>query len=666
MGERQVGRRLPSSCWPRASGSAAERRPEWDDPAVIRVNAEKAHATFTAYPSAELAKRGEPSASPWFLSLDGEWRFQRSPSPANAPRASSSRPTTTRLAEDPRSLQLADRRLWTPIYTNIRYPFDFDLKAPRVPRDNNPVGSYRRSFVVPEGWAGRRVHLQFGGVDSAFYLWVNGRKVGYSEDSRLPAEFDVTAFLKPGPTCWPRRSIAGATVVPRGPGHVPTERHLQGRLPVEQRRPARPGFRGPRGSRLRLPGRDARREGLREQRGQRPSRGEPDPGAERRLGQGCRSSAEAPLRGGRGRARRRRVRVPVAAPRRWTAETPNLYRHAPDPRGLGRPGPRGDPVPRRAFARSRSATAGCWSTAGPSSSRAWTATSTTPTPGHHVSRDLMIRDIELMKQHNVNAVRTSHYPNDPEWYDLCDRYGLYVVDEANLETHGIGADPRNRIAHDPVWQPAMIDRMQRHDRAGQEPSVGHHLVDGQRGRRRPELRGRVQEPSRRATPRGRSTTKGRRLMAARTPTSNSFMYPTPKAVRGERGEAPGHAPPPLRVLPRHGEQLGGLKEYWDASTRARTRRERSSGTGSTRASGRRFPAEFQASSGEDILRLRRLLGGSPRRPQRQQLLHERPRLGGSQAASGAPGDQVRLPLPPRLAGRPRRRKDQGQELVRFP
>ena len=167
-------------------GTAAELRPEWDDPSVIRLNAEKSHATFTAYPSADAARAGDRTASPWVQSLDGEWRFLLSPDPAHRP-AGFERPDFDDAAWSkirvPSNWQIEGFDI--PIYTNIRYPFDVDLKAPRVPREKNPVGSYRTTFEVPASWSGRRVHLQFGGVDSAFYVWVNGRKVGYSEDLSL-------------------------------------------------------------------------------------------------------------------------------------------------------------------------------------------------------------------------------------------------------------------------------------------------------------------------------------------------------------------------------------------------------------------------------------------------------------------------------------------------
>ena len=154
-----------------------------------------------------------------------------------------------------------------------------------------------------------------------------------------------------------------------------------------------------------------------------------------------------------------------------------------------------------------------------------------PDTAKYVPRESMIQDIKLMKQFNVNAVRTSHYPNAPYWYDLCDRYGLYVMDEANIEVHHYGNDPRNRLTNDPAWQRGSPGPRPAHGGARQEPSVGRHLVAGQRDRRRPERRGGAISGSSSATPRARSTTKARPATAAPTPTSIVHVPARPSAWR---------------------------------------------------------------------------------------------------------------------------------------
>ena len=182
---------------PRAAAASA---PEWNNVAVFAAGLEKPHATMMVYPSAELARTNDSSRSPWFQSLNGDWSFHWSPRPADRPQdffMPSFSDVAWKTIPVPSNWQMHGYDL--PIYTNIIYPWPQDPKAPpQVPMENNPVGSYRTSFTVPAQWAGRQVLLHFDGVDSAFYVWVNGKQVGYNEDSRTPAEFDITPHLQAG------------------------------------------------------------------------------------------------------------------------------------------------------------------------------------------------------------------------------------------------------------------------------------------------------------------------------------------------------------------------------------------------------------------------------------------------------------------------------------
>ena len=179
---------------------AQAQRPEWDNPAIVHLGTERPHATMMVYPSAGLARTGDRAKSPWFQLLNGTWKFQGSLRPASRP-LDFYRPdyndTAWRTIPVPSSWQMHGFDI--PIYTNIIYPWPQDpAKPPQPPYDWNPVGSYRLRFTVPETWRGRPVYLHFDGVDSAFYAWVNGHRLGYNEDSRTPAEFNITPHLKPG------------------------------------------------------------------------------------------------------------------------------------------------------------------------------------------------------------------------------------------------------------------------------------------------------------------------------------------------------------------------------------------------------------------------------------------------------------------------------------
>ena len=185
-----------------ALGAAAfaQVRPEWDNPAIVHVGTQKPHATMMAYPTTELARTADRAKSPWFQLLNGTWKFHGSLRPSERPldfyRTDFSDAAWGNMPV-PASWQM--HGFDVPIYTNIIYPFPQDpSKAPAPPYEFNPVGSYRLHFTVPPSWKGRQILLHFDGVDSAFYAWVNGQKIGYSEDSRTPAEFDITPHLKAG------------------------------------------------------------------------------------------------------------------------------------------------------------------------------------------------------------------------------------------------------------------------------------------------------------------------------------------------------------------------------------------------------------------------------------------------------------------------------------
>ncbi len=179
-------------------GETSNLHGDWENPEMIGRNKEAPRATALPFPDPVTALAAEAAGSPWYRSLNGDWSFHWSPNPALRPteffrpdfdvRSWSTIPV-------PANWQLHGHGY--PIYTNVRYSWD-DPEPPRVPHGFNPVGSYRRTFTVPDEWDGRQVYLHFGGVSSAFYFWVNGREVGYSQGSRTPAEFDITEFLVPG------------------------------------------------------------------------------------------------------------------------------------------------------------------------------------------------------------------------------------------------------------------------------------------------------------------------------------------------------------------------------------------------------------------------------------------------------------------------------------
>src|SRR5699024_2323734 len=173
----------------------------WENEFVNEVNREPMHTHFFAYENEALAKQGEPGKSAHFKSLNGNWKFKWVPKPADRPPGFwKTNYDDTRWTNFPVPADWELNGYGFPIYTNIHYDFDYLIKPdpPHVPHQYNPVGSYRRFITIDKNWKGKDIYIHFDGVRSAFYLWVNGKWVGYSEDSKLAAEFNITKYLKPG------------------------------------------------------------------------------------------------------------------------------------------------------------------------------------------------------------------------------------------------------------------------------------------------------------------------------------------------------------------------------------------------------------------------------------------------------------------------------------
>ena len=312
-------------------------------------------------------------SSRWLLSLNGVWKFQLSPNPASRPADfyqpnfnDSSWPTI----RVPGSWEL--QGFGTPIYVNAGYAFAFDCQNPRPPHDDNPVGSYRTAFSIPEHWAGRRVYLQFGGVDSAFYVWVNGRRIGYSEDSRTPAEFDVTSASQAGD------EQLAVEVYRFGDGAFLEDQDMwrmsgifRDVYLVERCRAAHSAT-----SRSRPISMTQYRDGTVQIRATWRTRAT----SRKRCASQAELLADDDRQGrpvtGNGACRREvvdtevRLSIPVENPRKWTAETPNLYRLLLTLKRQPGRAAGGHPARTSASARWKSATAASWSTARPFSSKA--------------------------------------------------------------------------------------------------------------------------------------------------------------------------------------------------------------------------------------------------------------------------------------------------------
>lgn len=439
----------------------------WQDHTVFRINKLDPHATFFSFEQENLAILGEKESSARFRSLNGLWKFHFAQKPADRARDF--------FREDFDASQWADIRVpanWEvegydhPVYLDEKYAFD--TQWPAAPQDYNPVGSYRRRFDLPETWFDGRqaIILHLGAVNSAVYVWVNGRQVGYSEDSKTPAEFDISPYAQAGSNTvalqvfrWCDGSYLEAQDMlklsgierevfvyarPRlgifdffaKAGLDSTYRNGHLDLQVELRRMG-----------------DARQEGylftlqiLDAAAGEAPVFEE-----KRRLKPGF-------LEQKPGASFFMRFQADLPGVRPWTAETPDLYTLLMQI--YDRNGTVVEAVSAKIGFRSVEMRSGQLLVNGKAIKiKGTNRHEAHALLGHALTPEILQRDIEMMKQCNINAVRTSHYPNTPLWYELCDRYGLYVIDEANIESQPLAEKETTKIGNEMSWLPAHLDRV---------------------------------------------------------------------------------------------------------------------------------------------------------------------------------------------------------------
>ena len=462
-----------------AVGGACDKPPTpdpyWEDPTVFAENREPPHASFTPFATADGAASRRPNDSPFRITLNGDWRFHWVPRPDERP-LDFFEPDfdASGWAEIPVPSNWEFEGYGYPVYRDEFY--SFPANPPFIPHDDNPVGSYRRSFEVPAAWDGREIFINFDGVYSAFFVWVNGEYIGYSEGSRTPAEFRITEAVRRGPNVlavqvyrWSDASYIESQDFWRVSG-IDRDVYLVSRPATY----LRDFF-----AEADLD--DAHEDGQLRLTVSVANRG---------LGSAGRHEVRFELRDPEGRPVWEEVEVlevdvpaggeaeatgsvSVERPLHWTAETPALYEltmwvtgpegettEALPERGPGREITEATSV--RVGFRRVEITDGILRVNGqPITVRGVNRHEHDPDRAHVVDEATMIEDIRLMKQLNINAVRAAHYPNVPRWYELTDEYGLYVVDEANIESHGMGFEPGVTLAGRPDWREAHLDRTRR-------------------------------------------------------------------------------------------------------------------------------------------------------------------------------------------------------------
>jgi beta-galactosidase len=433
-------------------------RYEWVDPSDLHKGIVEPYASMSVFPDEKTALEADSGkSSPYYLSLSGLWKFRWAAHPSKIDAPDFFKPDFDDrewgTISVPSNVEVEGHGI--PIYTNINYPWKA-VTPPDIAGDYNPVSSYRRIFSVPANWDGRELFLTFDGVNSFFYLWINGEKIGYSKDSRTPATFDITKYVRKGDNLiavqvyrwndgsyledqdfwrlsgifrdvylWsaPKTFVRDYAVVTELAGDflsatLKVKAEIRNDSVAESNSTLEIKLLAPDGRTFALP-------------------------------------ATNPIAIPSGESKTVSLELPVDSLKLWSAEKPALYTLLVTLKDDT--GKTVEVIPWKVGFRKVEVANGQLLVNGmPVLIRGVNRHEWDPDKGQAVTRESMIKDIMLMKENNINAVRTCHYPNQTQWYDLCDRYGIYVVDEADIECH---ACPR--LSNDPAWKNAFLDRTQR-------------------------------------------------------------------------------------------------------------------------------------------------------------------------------------------------------------
>lgn len=460
---------------------------DWEDPQIVGINKEQPHCTLMPYESLAKAIEGKLFASKHFKSLNGNWKFHWVNKPDDRPKDFYKLDfDVSQWKEIPVPSNWQMQGYDIPIYLNIPYPFENN--PPFIQKHFNPVGSYRTEFEIPADWKERQVFIHFDGVESAFYLWINGEQVGFSKDSRTPAEFNITKYLRA------EKNILAAEVYRWSDGsylecqdfwrlsgiyrnvylfstpsiHI---RDFEARCDLDQNyqdamlhviaKVWNYGKEACWKPEIEIKLLDEKNQ----------------PVGSDVLMKG--NSVYIPS----GDESIVKMKALVKNPLKWSAEIPNLYTVI-----LTLKDKDGNILEiescKFGFRTSEIKNGQLLVNGVSILIKGVNRHEHDPDTGHFITLESMIKDIQLMKQHNINTVRTCHYPDDSQWYELCDKYGIYLIDEANIESHGMGYDPDKTFANKPEWKKAHLDRIQRMvERDKNHPSViiwsmGNEAGDG--------------------------------------------------------------------------------------------------------------------------------------------------------------------------------------------
>ncbi|MEM9777931.1 MAG: glycoside hydrolase family 2 TIM barrel-domain containing protein, partial [Chloroflexota bacterium] len=442
---------------------------DWENPELVGVNKLPGRSRVISFDSAEDANSGDWKNSQWVQFLNGTWNFHLAPNPDTLPdgfEAADFDASGWANIEVPSNwmMQGFDK----PIYTNVQMPIP--NTPPFVPKDDNPTGLYKTTFTLPENWDGRNITLHFGGVESVLYVWLNGEAVGFSKGSRLPAEFDITPFLVAGEnqlTCevirwsdaswledqdhwWMAGIYRDVYVYAKPQAHIfdifakpeLDADFVDGTLKLD-------AFIG-NPNKEKVDGYSVSMELF---------DGNGDPVFEKPIKKGFMEADMVMTQAN--------LEKQIEQPLKWSAEEPHLYTLVASLHTKA--GDFLEAVSTKIGFRTVEIVGREMLVNGqPVLIKGVNRHEHDEKTGKTVSEESMLADILLLKQFNLNAVRTAHYPNDPHWYELCDEYGIYLCDEANIEAHAV----YNKLCRDPKWMTAFMERgMRMVQRDKNHPSI---------------------------------------------------------------------------------------------------------------------------------------------------------------------------------------------------
>ena len=434
---------------------------EWNNVNVLQINRERPHTTMMVFDTKDDAKNSAFKKSSNCVLLNGKWHFNWATNPEQRPEdfyKPSFDISKWDVIDVPSNWEIKGYGI--PIYTNKKYPFDTsNLKAPT---EWNPVGSYRRSFNLPEKWKDKNIYIHFEGVQSAMYLWVNGKKVGYSQGSRTPAEFDISPYLQKGENNiavevyrWSDGSYLEDQDFWRLSGifrdvylWATPKQHIRDFVVTSSLD-------------------ENYKDGILKIEGEVIAKASKKVTVNYELIDNTGKillKDDIKLTTKKGVVTFASKEKKLANVKQWSAEQPYLYNlivSLSDEKGRVL-----EYIPQKVGFKKVEIKEGRLLVNGKKIIlKGVNRHEHNPITGHYVTTKDMVYDIKLMKQNNINAVRTSHYPNVPEWYRLCDVYGIYVIDEGNIETHGL-RNKKDKYGHHPLtnsldWQEAFLERVRR-------------------------------------------------------------------------------------------------------------------------------------------------------------------------------------------------------------